>query len=114
MTDGMYDMLREAFWASVDGVLDQTSDEMRQQNHRMSHLHVRHCFEYLRQSLICLVDSNLEIMNYTVRGISDWQNERTCRNYNELVKLPMNEELGEKRRCITSIFKQTSSTKAMS
>lgn len=78
-------MLREAFWASVDGNLVEMGDETREKNHRTSHHHVRHCFEYLRQSLICLADSNLEMMNYTARGISGWQSERTCRDYDGLV-----------------------------
>jgi len=77
-------MLRQAFWASVDGKLEEMGDESREKNHRTSHHHVRHCFEYLRQSLICLADSNLEMMNYTARGISGWQTERTCRNFDEL------------------------------
>jgi hypothetical protein len=77
-------MLRQAFWASVDGKLVEMGDESREKNHRTSHHHVRHCFEYLRQSLICLADSNLEMMNYTARGISGWQTERTCRNFEEL------------------------------
>ena len=77
-------MLRQAFWASVDGKLAEMGDESREKNHRTSHHHVRHCFEYLRQSLICLADSNLEMMNYTARGISGWQTERTCRNFEEL------------------------------
>ncbi|CAI9628776.1 unnamed protein product [Alternaria burnsii] len=79
-------MLRQAFWASVDGNLEEMGDESREKNHRTSHHHVRHCFEYLRQSLICLADSNLEMMNYTARGISGWQSERTCRNYDELTE----------------------------
>lgn len=58
--------------------------EDREKNHRTSHYHIRHCFEYLRQSLICLADSNLENMNYTARGVSGWQTERTCRNIEKL------------------------------
>ena len=42
---------------------------------------MRHCFEYLRQSLICLADTNLEKLNYTTRGVSGWQTERTCRDF---------------------------------
>lgn len=53
-------------------------------NDRTSHHHIRHCFEYLRQSLICLADGNLEEMNYTTRGVSGWQTERTCRSFEKL------------------------------
>lgn len=79
------DILRQAFWASVDGTLKEMAAEDREKNHRTSHHHIRHCFEYLRQSLICLADSNLENMNYTARGVSGWQTERTCRNIEKLI-----------------------------
>jgi hypothetical protein len=69
----------------VDGLLEQMGAETEEMNHRTSHHHIRHCFEYLRQSLICLADSNLEEMNYTTYGVSGWQTERTCRDF-ELLK----------------------------
>lgn len=77
-------ILRQAFWASVDKKLQEMGAETLEMNHRTSHHHIRHCFEYLRQSIICLADSNLEEMNYTARGVSGWQTERTCRNFKEL------------------------------
>jgi hypothetical protein len=80
------DILRHAFWASVDGTLEMEGSDLRDKNHRASHHHVRHCFEYLRQSLICLADSNLETMNYTERGISGWETKRTCANFEKLSK----------------------------
>jgi hypothetical protein len=79
-------LLRQAFWASVDGKLAEMGAENREKNHRTSHHHIRHCFEYLRQSLICLADSNLENMNYTARGVSGWQTERTCRSLQTLTE----------------------------
>jgi hypothetical protein len=79
-------MLRHAFWASVDGTLEEKGSGLREKNHRASHHHVRHCFEYLRQSLVCLADPNLETMNYTQQGISGWQTERTRSNFEELSK----------------------------
>ncbi|EED16327.1 conserved hypothetical protein [Talaromyces stipitatus ATCC 10500] len=77
-------ILRMAFFASVDGLLEEMGAESEEMNHRTSHHHIRHCFEYLRQSLICLADSNLESMNYTTRGVSGWQTERTCRDFERL------------------------------
>jgi hypothetical protein len=77
-------MLRQAFWASVDGTLAEMGAEKQEANSRTSHHHIRHCFEYLRQSLMCLADSNLEDMDYAARGVSGWQTERTCRNFEEL------------------------------
>ncbi|KAL7622167.1 hypothetical protein AAE478_007670 [Parahypoxylon ruwenzoriense] len=77
-------ILRMAFFASLDGTLEEMGKVDQEANHRTSHHHIRHCFEYLRQSLICLADANLEELNFTTRGVSGWQTERTCRNFEEL------------------------------
>lgn len=68
----------------MDGLLEQMGAGTEEMNHRTSHHHIRHCFEYLRQSLICLADSNMEEMNYTTQGVSGWETERTCRNFEQL------------------------------
>ncbi|KAF7536907.1 hypothetical protein G7054_g4159 [Neopestalotiopsis clavispora] len=77
-------ILRKSFFAAVDGVLEEMGAEIHAGNDRTSHHHIRHCFEYLRQSLVCLADGNLEAMNYTTGGVTGWQSERTCRNFEEL------------------------------
>jgi hypothetical protein len=77
-------MLRHAFWATVDGKLVEMGAETEEKNHRTSLQHIRHCFEYLRQSLICLADSNLEAMDFDAQGVLGWKTERTCRNFGEL------------------------------
>lgn len=64
--------------------MEEFAAEIHDANHRTSGHHIRHCFEYLRQSLICLADANLEEMNYTTRGVSGWQTERTCRDFEGL------------------------------
>ena len=69
-----------AYFASLDGSLEDLA-QLPDHNHRTSPHHLRHCFEYLRQSLICLADTNLEKLNYTTRGVSGWQTDRTCRNF---------------------------------
>ncbi|KAI0100070.1 hypothetical protein GGR51DRAFT_378557 [Nemania sp. FL0031] len=77
-------MLRIAFFASTDGTLQEIASQDHDANHRASLHHIRHCFEYLRQSLMCLSDANLENMNYTTQGVSGWQTERTCRDFEGL------------------------------
>ena len=42
-------------------------------------IHARHCFDYLRQSLLCLADTNLEPYNYTLNGVTGW-GKKTCRD----------------------------------
>ena len=48
------------------------------------HPHVGHCFDYIRLSLLCAADSNLEPKNENVNANPDWGFERQCRNYEEV------------------------------
>ena len=43
--------------------------------------HMRHCFDYLRQSLMCASDTTLEPVDATLGGVTGWGNERVCRDY---------------------------------
>ncbi|KAI1505679.1 hypothetical protein F5X99DRAFT_367356 [Biscogniauxia marginata] len=47
--------------------------------------HMRHCFDYLRQSLTCAADTTLEPIDPVLGGVTGWGNARLCRNYSELV-----------------------------
>lgn len=58
--------------------------ESQNTNDRTSHPHIKHCFEYLRQSLMCLADGNLEAINSTTGIVTGWQSERTCKNFDKL------------------------------
>lgn len=43
--------------------------------------HVTHCFDYLRQSVLCAGDSALEGKSEMVQGMTDgWGNEHVCRS----------------------------------
>jgi hypothetical protein len=48
--------------------------------------HVQHCFDYVRQALLCAADTNLEIANATTGRTNGWGFERTCRSYEDVVK----------------------------
>ncbi|KAL9099505.1 MAG: hypothetical protein Q9187_009489, partial [Circinaria calcarea] len=53
----------------------------------MEHLkppHMRHCFDYLRQALLCSADSTLEPFRTDLGGVTGWGFPRVCRNYDEL------------------------------
>ncbi|KAI0011124.1 hypothetical protein F4779DRAFT_255987 [Xylariaceae sp. FL0662B] len=47
--------------------------------------HMRHCFDYLRQSLTCAADATLEPVDPVLGGVTGWGNPRICRDYSELV-----------------------------
>lgn len=46
--------------------------------------HVRHCFDYLRQSLMCAADTTLEPVDPVLGGVTGWGVVRNCRRYNDL------------------------------
>ncbi len=47
--------------------------------------HVRHCFDYLRQTLMCNADTNLEVIDWHTGGSTGWGFERQCRDYKKVV-----------------------------
>ncbi|KAF2438299.1 hypothetical protein P171DRAFT_319751, partial [Karstenula rhodostoma CBS 690.94] len=46
--------------------------------------HVKHCLDYLRQSLICAADSTLEPVDPKLKGVTGWGVERSCRSYTDV------------------------------
>jgi len=46
--------------------------------------HIRHCFDYLRQSLMCASDTTLEPVDTNLGGVTGWDVSRSCRNYEQL------------------------------
>ncbi|PSN75083.1 hypothetical protein BS50DRAFT_480838, partial [Corynespora cassiicola Philippines] len=48
--------------------------------------HARHCFDYLRQSIMCAADSNIEPIVNELNGISGWGNQRVCRDFEGLAE----------------------------
>jgi len=50
-------------------------------NKHLDPYHLRHCFDYLRQSFICAADANLEPVDVEQGGVSGWGFERKCRDF---------------------------------
>ncbi|KAJ9218319.1 hypothetical protein DTO166G4_185 [Paecilomyces variotii] len=46
--------------------------------------HVAHCFDYLRQSLMCAADANLEPATQMINNNPNWGFDRQCRSYEEV------------------------------
>ena len=51
------------------------------ENKRPDPHHTRHCFDYLRQSLMCNADTNLEPVDFKLGGVTGWKYDRSCRNF---------------------------------
>lgn len=69
--------IRESYWAVVDGTI-----AISEQQHAGSH--VRHCIDYLRQSLLCHADANLERPSREAGGVTGFGFERQCRDIKQL------------------------------
>ncbi|KAJ5751885.1 hypothetical protein N7520_008802 [Penicillium odoratum] len=82
--------LRGVYYASLDGI--HTRDMAEEHYHLDSPLHIRHCFDYLRQSLICSADTNLEALPKDFM-VNEWRFTRTCRDL-DAVKAWAEENLG--------------------
>ena len=46
--------------------------------------HVRHCIDYLRQSLMCHADTNLEPIIEELGGATGFGSEHKCRNFEKI------------------------------
>ncbi|KAJ8063518.1 hypothetical protein OCU04_007393 [Sclerotinia nivalis] len=59
----------------------------------MRRSHMRHCLDFLRQSLMCCGDSSIEKVNPELKGVTGWDTEHMCTNWGEL-----QEWVGERQR----------------
>lgn len=73
--------LRIAYYTALNKNVPVQHDDHNQ--HDDPH-HVRHCIDYIRQSLICHADSTMEPVNLTLGGSTGWNVERQCRSYADL------------------------------
>ncbi|KAH7402390.1 hypothetical protein DE146DRAFT_610019, partial [Phaeosphaeria sp. MPI-PUGE-AT-0046c] len=46
--------------------------------------HARHCFDYLRQSIMCAADATFEPVVLELGGITGWGVDRVCRDFEQL------------------------------
>jgi hypothetical protein len=48
---------------------------------RTAPFHVRHYFDYLRQTIMCHADTNLEVLDPVNHTTNGWNQDKVCRNY---------------------------------
>jgi len=68
--------MRRSYYAALDGV---------EPDIHMSPGHVRHCIDYLRQSIMCAADTNLEPIDPKLGGVTGWGNPRKCRDIVQVI-----------------------------
>ncbi|KAF2466311.1 uncharacterized protein BDR25DRAFT_237348, partial [Lindgomyces ingoldianus] len=78
--------LRKQYYLSLErgsgtgGEFEAKNGETKDRN-RSDPAHVRHCFDLLRQSLMCSADTNIEPVDSELGGITGWGSERKCRDF---------------------------------
>lgn len=65
--------------------LELTSDNPHEATHHHDESHMRHCFDYLRQSLMCASDTTLEPLDPELGGVTGWGVMRKCRDYQTVI-----------------------------
>ncbi|KAI1172801.1 hypothetical protein F4777DRAFT_581563 [Nemania sp. FL0916] len=64
------DGIRRGYWAARNGT--------HHGSHDIRPSHIRHCIDYLRQSLMCHADMNLEPVNLNLGGVTGFNSRRKC------------------------------------
>ncbi|KAI1427096.1 hypothetical protein F5Y12DRAFT_792817 [Xylaria sp. FL1777] len=70
------DAIRHGYWAARDGKDPEPKAEPG---------HIRHCIDYLRQSIMCHADTNLEPINEDLGGVTGFGFPRKCRDIVQLM-----------------------------
>ncbi|KAI1818232.1 hypothetical protein GGS20DRAFT_529074 [Poronia punctata] len=67
------DGLRHAYWHVGQAT-------RHDHHHHETPSHIRHCIDYLRQSLLCHADTNLEPIDFDLGGVKGFGSARRCRD----------------------------------
>ena len=78
------DMIRHGFYHGVtdDRIAVRAEEHSQEEEHHMidPRAHARHCFDYLRQTVQCTADTNLEPVDFSLGGVKGWT-EHVCRDF---------------------------------
>jgi hypothetical protein len=66
-------LTRDGFFAAKEGTLDEMPN--------LNTKHLVHCFEYLRQCIMCSADTTLEWIGPDETGTTGWGYEHTCKDF---------------------------------
>ncbi|KAI0866594.1 hypothetical protein F4860DRAFT_457869 [Xylaria cubensis] len=74
------DMLRHGYFAAISNA----KSDLEAGSLTTPSPHMKHCFDYLRQALMCAADPTLEIRNESVHGVTGWGTSHQCRDFKAL------------------------------
>ena len=83
-------MIRRGFYAATS-VADSSSanssaDIMNFEGYWRGRIHARHCFDYLRQTVQCTADTNLEPVNFDLKGVNGWT-KHICKDFDAVRRI---------------------------
>lgn len=64
--------------------LDDVPDFENTTATRIAPFHIRHCYDYIRQALLCAADTNLEVLDHETHLTNGWGQPKTCRDYTQI------------------------------
>jgi hypothetical protein len=67
--------------ANLQRNITPPDDFLNKTGTRMAPSHIRHCFDYIRQTIMCAADTNLEVLDHETHKTSGWGQPRICRDY---------------------------------
>ncbi|PHH65556.1 hypothetical protein CDD81_1991 [Ophiocordyceps australis] len=76
-------LLRSNYYATTQQQIS------RRQNHDASHVHINHCFDYLRQAIMCCGDLTLEwpsAMHNSSTSFDGWGIAHKCRSWHQALQ----------------------------
>lgn len=79
----LQDMLRRGYYTALELARNNTLDG-EQPHMDVALPHMEHCFDYIRQSLMCAADPTLEKRNDTIGGVTGWGTSHQCRDFSAL------------------------------
>ncbi|RAL11832.1 uncharacterized protein BO97DRAFT_453456 [Aspergillus homomorphus CBS 101889] len=78
----LWSIHKSYYRSHVHGVTStEHGDEREHHAKEKEQRHMRHCFDYLRQSLMCAADATLEPVDAALGGVTGWGVQRVCRDY---------------------------------
>lgn len=90
--------IHQSYYTDSDD--DENGQDEHDQRHRRGEAgfaHMRHCFDYLRQALMCAGDVTLEPVDAELGGVTGWDNLRVCRDYDQIKEWAENHRVSDLR-----------------
>ncbi|APA14389.1 hypothetical protein sscle_12g091590 [Sclerotinia sclerotiorum 1980 UF-70] len=80
------DGIRHIYYFNNDAATKGTLLVEEELEPHMQRSHMRHCLDFLRQSLMCCGDSSIEKVDPELKGVTGWGTEHICTSWEQLQK----------------------------